>query len=85
MYRRSKTPLQARLLIIVNWYRPPNSPVRLCSHLENFIGKLYLTKLDFLLLSDMNADMDTGADINGLHRLINEPTRITDKSIVLTH
>ena len=77
--------LHSKPLIIVNWYWPPSSPVRLCSHLENFIGKLYLTKFDFLLLGDMNADMDTGADIYGLHRLINEPTRITDKSIVLSH
>ena len=77
--------LHSKPLIIVNWYRPPNSPVRLCSHLENIIEKLYLTKFDFLLLGDMNADMDTGADIYDLHRLINEPTRITDKSIVLSH
>lgn len=31
----------------------------------------------------MKADMDTGADIYGLRRLINEPTRITDKSCLL--
>lgn len=71
--------------IIVNWYRPHDSLVRLCSHLENFIGKLYSTKFDFLLLGNMNADMDTGADIYGLHHLINEPTSITYKSIVFSH
>ncbi|CAH3043791.1 unnamed protein product [Porites lobata] len=41
---------QSKLLIVVNWYRPPNSPVRLYSHLENLIGKLDLTNFDFFLL-----------------------------------
>ena len=81
---------QSKLLIVVNWYRPPNSPVRLYSHLENLIGKLDLTNFDFFLLGDMNADMATTtesdndarqlnniADIYGLHQLINEPIRIT--------
>ena len=81
---------QSKPLIVVNWYRPPNSPVRLYSHLENLIGKLDLTNFDFFLLGDMNADMATTtesdndarqlnniADIYGLHQLINEPTRIT--------
>ena len=72
---------------VVNWYRPPNSLVGLYSHLENLIGKLDLTNLDFFLLGDMNADMATTkfnndvchlnniADIYGLHQLIKEPTR----------
>ena len=47
---------QSMSLIVVNWYRPPNSPVRLYSHLENLIGKLDLTNFDFFLLGDLNAD-----------------------------
>ena len=31
----------------LNLYQPPNSPVRLYSHLENLIGKLDSTNLDF--------------------------------------
>ena len=82
---------QSKPLIVVNWNRPPNSPVRLYSHLENLIGKLDLTNFDFFLWGDINADMATTksdnnarqlnnvANIYGLHQLINEPTRITDK------
>ena len=78
--------------IVVNWYRPPNSPIGLFSHLENLIARLDLTNLEFFLLGDMNADMASTnyannvrqliniADIYGLHQLISEPTRITDKS-----
>ena len=28
--------------IVVNWYRPPNSPIGLFSHLENLIARLDL-------------------------------------------
>ena len=50
---------QSKPLIIVNWYRPPNSLVRLYSHLENLIRKLDLTNFDFFLLGDMHIDMAT--------------------------
>ena len=78
--------------IVVNWYRPPNSPTGLFSHLENLIARLDLTNLEFFLLGDMKADMASTnydnsdrqltniADIYGLHQLISEPTRIGDKS-----
>lgn len=42
-------------LIVVSWYRPPNYPVRLYSHLEKLIGKLDLTNFDFFLLGNVNA------------------------------
>ena len=35
--------------IVVNWYRPPNSPIGLFSHLENLIARLDLTNLEFCL------------------------------------
>ena len=78
--------------IVVNWYRPQNSPIRLFSHLENVIARLDLTNLEFFFLGDMNVDMASTnndnnvrqlaniADIYGLRQLISEPTRITDKS-----
>ena len=81
--------------IVVNWYRPPNSPIGLFSHLENLIARLDLTNLEFFLLGNMNADMASTnyhnnvrqliniSDIYGLHQLISEPTRITDKSSTL--
>ena len=33
--------------IVVNWYRPPNFPIGLFSHLENLIARLDLTNLEF--------------------------------------
>ena len=81
--------------IVVNWYRPPNSPIiGLFSHLENLIARLDLTNLEFFLLGDRNVDMASTnynnvrqltniADIYGLHQLISEPTLITDKSSTL--
>ena len=77
--------------IVVNWYRPPNSPIGLFSHLENLIARLDLTNLEFLLLGDMNADMASTnyddnvrqptniADIYDLSQLISEPTRVSGK------
>ena len=82
-------------LIVVTWYRPPNSPVGLYSHLETLIGRIDLTNFEFYLLGDMNVNMASTnydndvrqltniADIYGLHQLIKEPTRITDKSSTL--
>ena len=81
--------------IAVNWYRPPNSPIELFSHLENHIARLDLTNLEFFLLGDMNANMASTnndnnvrklaniADIYGPRQLISEPTQITDKSATL--
>ena len=77
--------------IVVNWYRPPNSPIGLFSHLENLIARLDLTNLEFLLLGDMNADMASTnyddnvrqptniAHIYDLRQLISEPTWISGK------
>ena len=81
--------------IVVNWYRPPNSPIGLFSHLENLIARLDLTNLEIFLLGDINADMASSnndnkvrqltniADVYGLRQLISEPSRITDKSATL--
>ena len=77
------------------WYRPPDSSVSVYQHLETLIGQLDLSNLEFFLLGDMNADMtptkcdnntrhlNNIVDIYGLHQLISEPTRITDKSSTL--
>ena len=44
----------SRPFIVVNSYRPPNSPVRLYSYLDDYIRKLDLTNFDFLLLGAGN-------------------------------
>ena len=65
------------------------------SHIWKILLPDDLTNLEFFLLGDMNADMASTnydnnvrqliniADIYGLHQLISEPTRITDKSSTL--
>jgi len=74
--------LNSRPFIVVNWYRPPNSPTGLFSHLENLTARLDLTNIEFFLLGDVNTDMASTnydnnvcqltniADIYGLHQLI---------------
>ena len=69
--------------IVDNWYRPPNSPIGLFSHLENLIARLDLTNLEFFLLGDMNADIASTNNDNKVRQLVSEPTRITDKSASL--
>ena len=57
--------------IVVNWYRLPNSPIGLFSHLENLIARLDLTNLEFFLLGDMNADIASTNYDNKVRQLIN--------------
>ena len=82
-------------IIVVNWYRPPKAPVSIFSQLESLLSRLDVTNNEYYLLGDMNADMlstkydndvrllNNTTDIYGLQQLINEPTRITEKSSTL--
>ena len=80
-----RKPSDSEPFIVVNWYRLPNSPTGLFSHLENLIARLDLTNLEFFLLGrHMNADMASTnydnnvrqltniAGIYGLHQLISK-------------
>ena len=69
VHRSSKTPIQAPYCCQAG-YRPPNSPVRLYSHLENLIRKVDLINFDFLLLGDMTADMATTNFDNDARQLL---------------
>ena len=57
--------------IVVSWYRPPNSPIGLFSHLENLIARLDLTNLEFFLLCDLNTDKASTNYDNNVRQLIN--------------
>ena len=46
----------SRPFIVVNWYRPPNSPTGLFSHLENLVARLDLSNIEFFLLGDINVN-----------------------------
>ena len=81
----------ARPFVITTWYRPPDSPVELFSHFETVIGKLDSEGIEHVVLGDMNADYLSPSDsttkallnvtvVYNLKQLINEPTRITEKS-----
>ena len=57
--------------MVINWYKPPNSPTGLFSHLENLIVRLDLTNLEFFLFGDMNADMASTNYDNNVRQLTN--------------
>ena len=67
--------LNSKLFIVVNWYRPPNSPTGLFSHLENLIARPDLANLEFFLLGDMNVDMASTNYDNNVSQLL---TNIAD-------
>ena len=78
--------------MVSTWYRPPDSPTSHFSEFEKMIGLMDAENLESFLLGDLNIDcLSTNNspnrdkiteifDIYGLEQMINEPTRITDKS-----
>ena len=83
---------QSKSILVSNWYRPPDSLVSLFNDFETMIGALDAENLEYFLLGDLNVDFTPSTtsankstvaelfDIYGLSRLIEEPTRITEKS-----
>lgn len=80
--------------IVSTWYRPPNSPIALFSHLETFVSRLDTENIEHILLGDLNCnvfaenDPNTSALMNittvyGLDQLIKSPTRVTSHSSTL--
>ena len=74
--------------VVTSWYRPPNSPLELFSHLDTLLGKLDSENVELFLMGDMNCDLLSKdnvyakallnvTDIYGLKQLIYESTRIT--------
>ena len=80
--------------VIVTWYWPPYSPNEVFSSLENLIGRLDSENVEFCIMGDMNWNIASMSDTNSrllsditdlhcLHQLINEPTRVIDKTSTL--
>ena len=83
---------RSKSILVSTWYRPPDSPVSLFNEFETMIGALDAENLEFFLLGDLNVDFTPSIkssnkstlaelfDIYGLSQIIEEPTRITEKS-----
>ena len=86
---------RSKSILVSTWYRPPDSPISHFSEFEKMIGLMDAENLEYFLLGDLNIDcLSTNNspnrdkiteifDIYGLEQMINEPTRITDKSSTL--
>ena len=86
---------RSKSILVSTWYRPPDSPISHFSEFEKMIGLMDAENLEYFLLGDLNIDcLSTNNspnrdkiieifDIYGLEQMINEPTRITDKSNTL--
>ena len=86
---------RSKSILVSTWYRPPDSPTSHFSEFEKMIGLMDGENLEYFLLGDLNIDcLSTNNspnrdkiteifDIYGLAQMINEPTRITDKSSTL--
>ena len=86
---------RSKSILVSTWYRPPDSPTSYFSEFEKMIGLMDAENLEYFLLGDLNIDcLSTNNspnrdkiteifDIYGLEQMINEPTRITDKSSTL--
>ena len=83
---------RSKPFVVSTWYRPPNSLVDIFRFFEAFIGELDSENMEYWVLGDLNCninahkpDNDTKsllniANVYGMHQLISESTRITDKS-----
>ena len=79
-------------LLIVCWYRPPNSPLECFQKFEHITGKIDDLNVDYVVTGDLNCDIAAThkswqtkklLDIMesfSCSQLISDPTRVTDKS-----
>ena len=83
---------QSKSILVSTWYRPPDSPVSYFTEFERMVGLLDTDNLEYFVLGDLNVDFKKSAKslcrdkldeifyIYGIHQLINESTRITERS-----
>ena len=86
---------RSKPFLIITWYRPPESPVEILNRFESLTGKLDAMNVEYYLLGDFNCDqispisnndtclLNNITEINGLTQLIQEATRITEKTSTL--
>ena len=44
-------------VVIITWYRPPDSPIGISAPFESLIGKLDSENVDYLVMGDVNCDV----------------------------
>ena len=45
--------------VITSWYRPPNSPHELFTHVNTLLGKLDSENIEHFLMGDLNCDLQS--------------------------
>jgi exonuclease III len=48
---------QSKTFVVVNWYRPPKSPVELFTSFESLIGRFDAENVEFYLMGDFNCNL----------------------------
>ena len=51
---------QSKPFVVVNWDRPPNSPVELFTSFESLIGQIDTENVEYYLMGDFNCDLTDG-------------------------
>ena len=86
---------RSKPFVVTTFYRPPNSPIELFTHLEALIGKIDSENTEHIILGDFNCNVLSQSnnnnneallnitDIYNPKQLIEEPTRITCNSSTL--
>lgn len=60
---------KSKPIIIVTWYRPPNSNITILNNFEMLLQKLDDINIDFIITGDLNCDMITKNPTNHTKRL----------------
>ena len=83
---------RAKPFLILNWYRPPNSPIELFDKFEVLLAKIEAEYVESNILGDINCDMMAVTPANETRhlielcelfqytQLIKEPTRVTSST-----
>jgi len=86
---------RSKPLVVVTWYRPPDSSVGILTPFEQLIGILDLENTEYYLMGDLNCDASATrydndtcklmsiTDVYGLQQLITEPIRVSPTSSTL--
>ena len=85
----------SRPILILTWYRPPDSNAKVFDLFEEFLQKAEAEHKELIILGDLNCDLYTNTassstkkliellDVDQLKQLIKKPTRVTAKTRTL--
>ena len=83
------------LMVVITWYRPPDSTVDKFDVFESLVGRLDTLNVEFYIMGDINCNLGAPeldhnsrllndiANLFTLHQLIDEPTRVSLTSSTL--